>query len=268
MTTIPDDPFALLPHSPLNVTARVELELFGARAELICLPDRGVRVGAPGARAVFQPNRADEIIQRESVWEAPGMALTPNRFPFADRHAVLWCTERRWHPSLEMLEVGFAMEDTVAGTSIVNSVGAAASITRGHIHLVGEQLPFLAQLPKSAVAAEEVGLRAEDLDGCQLDRLAPPFPVWSVGVRGPHAHRARVVIRLLECLTTPSFNLIGSDGTAWLVPRSPMEIPKPYFPQALGGAELWGRWCFDDRNALENSTARDLEQAVRLSGVS
>ena len=121
MTTIPDDPFALLPHSPLNVTARVELELFGARAELICLPDRGVRVGAPGARAVFQPNRADEIIQRESVWEAPGMALTPNRFPFADRHAVLWCTERRWHPSLEMLEVGFAMEDTVAGTSIVNS---------------------------------------------------------------------------------------------------------------------------------------------------
>jgi hypothetical protein len=47
-----------------------------------------------------------------------------------------------------------------------------------------------------------------------------------------------------------------------------MEIPKPYFPQALGGAELWGRWCFDDRNALENSTARDLEQAVRLSGVS
>jgi hypothetical protein len=268
MPSIPDDPFSLLPSQPLNVTARAELQLFGAGAELICLPDRAARSGVPGTRPAFQPNRADEIIRREAVWEAPGVALTPNRFPFADRHAVLWCTERRWHPSLAMLEVGFAIEDATAGTTIVNSVGAAASIARSHIHLIGERLPYLSQLRKADLEADVVGLRKTDLDGCQLERLASPFPVLAVGVRGPHANRARVVHRLLECRTTPAFNLIGSEGTAWLVPRSEVEVPAPHFPQALGGAEFWGRWCFDDRDTLEKSTAQALEQAVRLTGVS
>jgi hypothetical protein len=153
----------------------------------------------------------------------------------------------------------------VSGTCIVNSLGAAASITRSHLHLLGDRLPFLGALPRGPVVPDAVGLAGDLLD-CRLWQLQSPVPVVAVGVEGPAADRARIVHRLLECRTTSPFNLVGTDGIAWLFLRL-LEIPTPHFPRALGGAELWGRWCFEDPRDMELATAAGLEQAVRLAGV-
>ena len=39
------------------------------------------------------------------------------------------------------------------------------------------------------------------------------------------------------------------------------ETPAPHFPQALGSAEVWGRWCHQDREAFETK-ARVLNQEL------
>lgn len=264
----PDDPFGLVGQPPLEVAGRRTAELFGARVEILSLPWRGQRHGMPGARQrAFQTNRADAILAAEAVWHAPGMALTGNAYPFAARQLLLWATERRREPSLQMLEVAFAIEDAVSGTTIANSMGAAASITRSHLHLLGETGGFIGDLPRSTVDPGLYHLTAEQVEGCTVSHLDQPFPVLAVGVSGPAPARARAVHHLLECRTTPSFNLIGTEQTAWLVPRSLIEIPSPYFPNALGGAELWGRWCCATHDLFERLTTADMEQALRIGGL-
>ena len=110
-------------------------------------------------------------------------------------------------------------------------------------------------------------LAPADLGECELLRLDPPFPVIAVGLRGPAPARAAALHRLLECYTTTAFNVIGMDQTAWLVPRSTVETPSPFFPQALGGAEIWGRWCCNEPEIFEQITGRDMEIAIRMAGV-
>jgi hypothetical protein len=268
MPPIPDDPFALVEQPPFELAGRSQRDVFGAPVEVLSIPRRAGRQGIPGAgRPTFQHNRADQIIAAEAVWRAPGMALTGNRFPFCEQQALLWSTERRREPTLEMLEVSFRMEDAVAGTSIVNSIGASGSVTRSHIHLTGGTSAFLAALPKSELDPAAVHLTPDQLRGCELLRLAPPFPVIAVGVRGPAAARALAFHHLLECRTPQAFNLISCDQIAWLFPRSSQEVPAPFFPQALGGAELAGRWCCHDRAVFARLSTADMEDAIRLAGI-
>jgi len=205
-------------------------------------------------------------LSEEEVWCAPGVAMTGNAFPFTDRQAILWATDFRREPSIAMLEVAYAIEDDVKGTTVVNSLGAAGSVSRSHIHLLGETNQFFASIPKSMLDPEQLHIGPEELGDCELWRLDPPFPITAVGVRGAPPQRARVVHHLLGSRSTSSFNLIGSHQTCWLVPRSAIETPAPHFNQALGGAELWGRWCFTDREAYERATSAELEAALRLAG--
>lgn len=265
----PKHPFALAPQPPLEISARRDCVVFGAPVELVSLPKRSTRRGVPNAnRPPFQANRAPKIIEDEAVWRAPGMALTGNAFPFADRHLVLWATERRREPSREMMEVAFAMADATAGTALINSMGAAASITRSHVHLLGEQRPFLQTLANSVIEPGAVHLSEEQAEGCKVLRLETPFPCIGIGLRGGAMHRARAMHHLLECRTTPSFNIIDQGGVAWLFPRSRIEITAPHFPQALGGAEIWGRWCFNSQDVFESITSEDMEQALRTGCLS
>lgn len=264
----PKDPFALVPQPPLNLAGCRTAAVFGAPVELVCLPDRLKRGSVPDdTRSGFLPDRASQILRKEEVWRTPGVAMTGNAFPFTERQIILWATEQRREPSIEMLEVAYAIEDDVGGTTIVNSIGAAGSITRSHIHLLGTNNQFFQALPKSRIGPDLVQLDPEQLRSCELWRLDPPFPITVVGVRGLPSERARAIHGLLENRSTASFNLISSHQSSWLVPRSPVETPVPHFRQALGGAEIWGRWCFSDPEAFEQATEADLESAIGLAGI-
>ena len=64
---------------------------------------------------------------------------------------------------------------------------------------------------------------------------------------------------------TSAWNVIVQDGAAWLYPRR-AETPAPHFPYALGAAEVWGRWCYLDREPFDAATGAALERALALAG--
>ncbi len=258
---LPEDPLALFHQPAFAPAARREMTLFGAPAELVYLPERQARWGVPQAgRPAFPAQFVDRILEQEAAWEGGGMVLTPNRYPFGRRQAVLWAKAPVREPDASMLELLLRLEEKVSGAVLLNCIGAAASIPRCHMHLIGEQLPFLGLLDTVPAAITAVELPA----GVTCLSLAPPFPGVAVGVRGPTRERAVVLHRLLEARSSPAFNLVSQDATTWVFPRSTTETPTPHFPYALGAAELWGRWCFGDEEPFRTATAGDLEAALRL----
>ena len=262
-TDLPD-PFALAPLARPDLVARRELPVFGVKAELHCLPGRRHRPGAPlGKRAPFQRCRVDEIIAGEAVWRDGGVVLTGNRFPFAARHVVLWTEERTREAPLALLEAAIAFEDRFAATALVNTTGAAASIARAHVHLVGERLAFLDGFPREPLVAGWLEPRTD----VEVVRLSAPYPIVAVGLVGPAGARARAAHRLLQLRNHAAVNVVSSSGVTWVFPHGEHETPEPHFPFALGASELWGRWCYAEREAFERATSEALEQALLRAGV-
>ncbi len=263
---LPEDPFALFGQPAFAPAARRQMTLFGAPVELLYLPERRARRGVPQAgRPAFSAQIVEVILRDEGIWEGSGMVMTPNRYSFGRRQAVLWAKAPLREPDLTMLELLLLLEEELSGAVLLNSVGAAASIARCHMHLMDERLPFLGhfdvvpQRPEALDAVHELPV------GVTCVALAPPFPGLGLGVRGPAKGRAVVVHRLLNARTTPAFNLVSQDATTWVFPRSVSETPTPHFPNALGAAELWGRWCFSDEQPFLTATPASLEAALRLS---
>ncbi len=77
---------------------------------------------------------------------------------------------------------------------------------------------------------------------------------------------AGAVEDLLRRRTTPAFSLVYTSGRAFVMPRS-IETPAPDFPQALGSAELFGRWCFEEESAFATATPASLDRALRRAGL-
>lgn len=257
------DPFAIVPVTPLEVGGRRELQVFGAPAELLWLPRRKERPGAPiGRRPSFQRCRVDAIVASEAVWRRDGVALTGNKFPFSERHCVLWSEQPVREAPVALLEIGIALEERHEATLLLNTTGAAASIARAHVHLVGERLPFLGALPREPLVAEWL----EPQPDVSIVRLVPPFPGIAVGLIGSPSARARAAHRLLLLRLAPAINVVSTDGVTWLFPHGERETPAPHFPFALGGAELWGRWCYPEREPFLRASASDLEAALRVTG--
>ena len=71
---------------------------------------------------------------------------------------------------------------------------------------------------------------------------------------------------LAEARLTAAWNVIVTEDAAWIVPRA-VETPLPWFPQALGAAELWGRWCYVDEAPFRAARGHDLEQALVQAGM-
>ncbi|MHC4515095.1 MAG: hypothetical protein ACYTKC_02400 [Planctomycetota bacterium] len=259
---LPVDPFALFEHPVFTPAARREMTVFGAPVELLYLPERKARPGVPRAgRSAFPAQFVERILGQEAVWEGNGVALTPNRYPFARRQAVFWAQAPLREPDAAMLELLLRLEEKVGGTVLLNSVGAAASIPRCHLQLLDESLDFVGHFD---TVRELPDALAELPSGVACFALAPPFPGVAVGVRGSARERAGVVHRLLEARSSPAFNLVSQDSTTWVFPRSAIETPAPHFPHALGAAELWGRWCFSDEEPFRATTPQDLEVALQL----
>jgi hypothetical protein len=64
---------------------------------------------------------------------------------------------------------------------------------------------------------------------------------------------------------TAAVNAVAADEAVFVYPRS-IETPAPHFPYALGAAELWGRWCYTEREPFERATGADLERALVAAG--
>ncbi len=259
-TNLPDDPFGQVEQALFQPAARRECTILGAPVELLWLPERKQRRGVPtGRRPAFLASPADRILREEAVWQGGGTVITGNPYPFGERQLLLWATDAVREPTRAMLEIGFRLEQATGGTVLINSTGAAASMTRAHLHLLSERRGFLTSL--SATQFEPDYLDSRDLDA--VYRITEP--VLAIGVRGSPLARAAAAHRLLELRTCPSFNLVSSDGTTWVFPRSLEEIPRPHFPHAVGAAEVWGRWCYSDREDFEQATPAQLLTALKTS---
>lgn len=241
-------------------TARRELTLFGATAELVLLPDRAARPNRPnGTRAAFGPDRGLSIVETEATSREHGLALTGNKFPFARAQTVLWSERPLREPDEEFLDRALSWVDAKGGTLLVNSIGAAASIARAHAHHTDESLPFLTQLRERSLTPDWL----PRIDGASYFTKAVEFCL--LGVRGTAAARKRAVAALQTRRLTAAVNLVSTPGETWVYPRA-IETPTPFFPYALGAAEAWGRWCFVDEAPFLAATARDLEQALQVAG--
>ncbi|HEB52307.1 MAG TPA: hypothetical protein ENI87_03520 [bacterium] len=243
----------LVPFAPV---ARRELPLFGATVELVLVPARRARPGRVRAeRPAFSPSPAERIVGEEACWQADGLALTPNRYPFARDQRILWRTEAAREPDRAFWRAALRWARDSGGSVLLNNIGAAATIARAHAHLVGERAAFLADLPERAFRSAPIDVP----DGCEL--LVKRLPFCLVGARGDIDAVAAALLRLADARMTATWNVVVAGDTAWVAPRR-IETPTPHFPQALGSAELWGRWCYVDEEPFARATSNDLERAL------
>jgi hypothetical protein len=240
--------------------AERSLQVFGAPATLVLLPSRKLRRDRPSAdRPAFRQSPVPRILGEEVLWRGEGLAMTPNRYPFAAQQRLLWPIEPRREPDLAMWTTIGAWVDGCDGTALLNNIGSAASIARAHAHLIPERLPFLDGLAERPAPADLL----EVPPGVQI--VAKDVPFCLLGVRGPAAQRALAIQRLADARLTAAWNVLCTNGTAWLYPRR-QETPAPHFPYALGASEVWGRWCYGDEDAFAQATGAMLEQALLAAG--
>jgi hypothetical protein len=258
MTTVPIAPDSrLVPFAP---AALRELVVFGAPAAISFVPSRKQRQDRPSIeRPAFRASPVERILREEALWRGDGLVLTPNRYPFAREQRILWPDEPRRDPDVAMWRAVCAWVDAANGTALVNNVGAASSIARAHAHLTPDRMPFLAALRERAVPPGAVEVPAD------VVLVAKDLPCCLLGVRGPAAARARAISQLADQRMTAAWNVVVLPGEAWLFPRR-VEAPRPHFPVALGAAEVWGRWCYVDREPFDAATPDMLERAFVEAG--
>lgn len=245
---------------PFAVEARRRLSVFGAPVELVHVPARQLRRDrATDDRPPFGRSRAAAIVADEALWRDQRHTITPNRYPFAADQRILWPNEARRDPDLAMWIAIGEWADAAGGTALLNTIGAAATIARAHAHLLPERSPFLAALPDRPLRSEPIELPG----GGEL--LAKDVPFCLLGVRGDATLRAQAIVAMAEARLTASWNVVVQDRTAWLYPRR-VETPLPFFPFALGAAEVWGRWCYGEREPFAAATTVDLERALVAAG--
>jgi len=235
------------------------LAVFGAPAQLVLVPGRKARPSPSGTGAAFHRSPAERIVREETFWSDGRHALTPNRYPFGERARILWPHEPLREPDRAMWTAIGEWADAANGTALVNTIGAASTIARAHGHLLAERLPFLAGLGERPSRTDFVDVPPT------VTLVEKDAPFFLLGVRGPAAARAEVLVRLGAARLTASWNVVVQDGTAWVYARR-LETPAPHFPRALGSAEVWGRWCYVDDEPFQRATAADLERALVAAG--
>lgn len=258
-------PLPLDPHDSLvtfEPSAVRRLSVFGAPVEAVLVPGRKSRGDrARRGRPAFAPNPAQRILDEETFWRGDGLALTPNLYPFSQQQRLLWPETPRREPDAAMWSAICTWTDGTGGTAMVNTIGAAATIARAHAHLTPERLEFLANLPERDGPTGLVDLPP----GVEL--VQKDIACCLLGVRGGDAAaRGQAIWTLAGIRLTAACNVCIQDGTAWLFPRR-VETPAPHFPFALGGAELWGRWCYIEEEPFAAAAGQDLERAFVEAGM-
>lgn len=248
----------LVPFAP---AATRSLSVFGNLVELVFVPERSKRPDrATAQRPAFAHSPASRITHAEAVWRDTEFVLTPNRYPFAAQQRLLWPARPQREPDAALWFCAAEWTDRAHGSALYNQVGAAATIARCHVHLVPERQPFLPSLPEHPCTLDLIELPA----GAQLLRKDVPFCL--LGVRGSAPARAAALVLLAEARLVATCNVVLQDDVAWIYPRR-LETPSPHFPWALGAAELWGRWCFQDEAVFAAASGEQLEQALITAGM-
>ena len=245
--------------TPFRPTMERQLTVFGAPVELALLPHRRNRHGYDhGEQQPFIRAPAQRIIDEESYWRCETLALTPNKFPFAQDQRILWMARPAREPDETFWRALFDWVDRSGGTALVNNVGAAATIPRAHAHLINEQLPFLSSI-------DERPLRKSVIDvptSCEL--VVKILPCCVMGVRGPAAARATALIRLADARRTATWNVIATPEATWSIPRT-AETPAPHFTSPMGASEYWGRFCYVDEAPFLDAETETLTKAWERS---
>lgn len=260
MSPLPLDPHvSLVTFAPKSVR---HLSVFGAPVEAVHVPGRKARGNkARRERPSFAASQAQRIVDQETFWRSDGLALTPNLYPFAREQRLLWPTTPLREPDAAMWSAICTWTEAQKGTAMVNTIGAAATIARAHAHLTPERLGFLPGLPERDGPTGLVDLPA----GVEL--VQKDIPCCMLGVRGGDVTaRGQAIAALAGIRLTAAMGICIQDGTAWMFPRR-AETPAPHFPYALGGAELWGRWCFLEEEPLAAATGEGLELALVMAGM-
>lgn len=247
--------------TPFAPRSRRTLTVFGAEVELVWLPERAARPGKPGPdRPPFREDLGARIAATEAIERTATFVRTPNKFAFARQQSVLWSERPLREPDAEFFAAAMRWLEVRGGTLLGNSIGAAASIPRAHVHHTEERLPFLEQIAEREWTADWLP------KGLGVQWLVKQVPFCLVGVRGDANGVARAVAGLQMHRMTAAVNVVATKGEAWVFPRA-VETPTPHFPFALGAAEVWGRWCYVEERAFAAATAERLEAAMRGAGV-
>lgn len=248
------------PDAPPLVRQARALSAFGLPIDAVWIPERARRGGLPTAdRPSFAAHKGERIRAREMLVQDEDVIITPNKFRFFERHLCVWprSSRTREHPP-ELLARGFELAGAIGGSALANVIGSSASIQLAHLHLVDSASEALATLPMETV---------HELRASTVLAPDPEFPLWVVAVDAADVNeRAAVVRDLLDARTTAAVNVLGQGQRVWLFPRR-LEVPAPWFPYALGAAELWGRFVFQTRESLEAVTEADLERALEAACV-
>lgn len=252
------NPFAAYALPTATPAARRTLTVCGSEVELVWLPERSRRRRHAPA-LLLHTDRAPRILAEEAVWQSqrPPAALTPNRYPFARAAALLWSALPQREVDADLLALALELAEPHGGSVLMNTLGAAATQPRAHLHLVGERLPFLPGLATVPVRLPEM----DDLADVEVVQLAAPFPGLVLGVRGEREARGRAAARLLALRTSVAANLVSDGRTTWFAPRR-SETPAPHFVHPLGCAEIWGRFCYEDEAAFAAADAATLVAAL------
>lgn len=247
---------SLLPFEP---TAQRQVQLFGKTVHLALVPSRRARSGhVREGRPAFGRSPANRILGQEAYWRTDTLAVTPNKFPFARHQRILWMANPAREPDRVFWRTALEWVDRSNGTALLNNIGAAATIPRAHAHLIGESLPFLGELDERALETDLIDVP----DGCEL--VCKDLPFCMIGVRGDVEGKSHALMRLADARLTPTWNVIIRKDATWIVPRG-KQTPAPYFDQAVGSAEFWGRWCYVDEEPFAAATGADLEKALEIA---
>lgn len=252
----------IVPHAsltPFEPTALRTCKLFGQTVELALIPGRRARFGhLDKDRPALQRNKAEQILCEETYWRTETLAVTPNKFPFAKNQQILWMAHPAREPDRTFWLTARNWVDCSNGTALLNNIGAAATIPRAHAHLIDERMPFLADLPERPLATDLITVPP----GCEL--ICKDVPFCIIGIRGDIAGTAESLIRLADARLTSTWNVVITKDATWIVPRA-KQTPTPFFNQAVGAAEFWGRWCYIDEEPFAAASEADLEQALVMA---
>ncbi|MCR9244501.1 MAG: hypothetical protein NXI31_05675 [bacterium] len=260
LPSTPDD--SLAPFAP---AATRTLEVFGAPVELAFVPERGQRQGrVDRGRPAFAASPARRIVATESLWRDDDLALTPNKYPFAEQQRLLWPRQPRREPDAALWTAAIEWGRATNGTVLANTIGAAATIAWAHLHLTPERLDFLPGLAERVVTTPPLELPTALRAGVEV--VSKELPCCVLGLRSADPQQlAMALTELAASRLCAATNVCIVDDTAWSLPRS-IEIPAPHFPFALGAAELWGRWCYVEEAPFRSATGTDLERALVAAG--
>ncbi len=228
----------------------------GTEISLLLTPWRAARRPGGGTPPPAGPDVGARVIRTEALWEGAGAVLTPNRYPFTEDHLLLWEKEPVREPRRGFLELLLGLcrerEDILA---FVNSLGAAATVSRAHAQLArtGEPPP-LSKARVHTISRNGMELAFPPGEG--------PWPAFFVRLRGETAPAAEALDRLLRLRLCASFNLVFQGDAAWIFFRR-REIAPGAYTLPIGALELSGIFLFEEESSFLAMTPEGIESALR-----